>query len=170
MNTGQKIVASIFTPFIVAILLRINLFALAIPASIASGWERMDGFYDFDIFKWDESGGYWVIVLLITAVYEFAIWSIVEKRDVSNVSTDATASNESTGQPRRHVFMSIISTLLCCATGLYSLYCSLHVAPSIASGNDSQAIEYSNKAYKWSKYGFYIYGVLAFLLLITADL
>lgn len=169
MNTGQKIVASIFTPFVVAILLETNLSILSIPASIATSWREMRYLYDFDIFKWDESSGYWVIVLLITGVYEFAIWSIAEKRDVNNVSTDVTTSNESTGLPKKHMFMSIISTLLCCATGLYSLYCSLHVAPSIASGNYSQAFDYSNKAFKWSKYGLYIYGVLAFLLLITTS-
>lgn len=71
----QKIIFSIFTPFLIAVIIRIILFILGLVLYYLFGFSRLGkGIGGFDSFTWDESYLFWVIVGLLTFYVEMLIW------------------------------------------------------------------------------------------------
>jgi hypothetical protein len=75
----QKFILSIFTPFLVAVLVRIALFIIGfviaiIEESTGSSTEVGVHIGFFDTFTWDESYLFWIIVGVLTFFAEMLVW------------------------------------------------------------------------------------------------
>jgi hypothetical protein len=75
----QKFILSIFTPFLVAVLVRIALFIIGfviaiIEESTGSSTEVGVQIGFFDTFTWDESYLFWIIVGVLTFFAEMLVW------------------------------------------------------------------------------------------------
>lgn len=74
----QKIIFSIFAPFLVAIVLRVVLFLVGLIALLFS--KNLAGdIAGFHTFEWDESYLYWILVVIVTFFVEMAVWSEEDK-------------------------------------------------------------------------------------------
>jgi hypothetical protein len=78
----QKIILSLFCPALVAIVVRIVLFLLALILAIGGRITRegrdffkfCDTIGGFETFVWDQSWGFWAIVIILTFIAEMIIW------------------------------------------------------------------------------------------------
>lgn len=78
----MKVVLTVFAPILVAIAIRIALFLigfiLVLPNQlfdIGYNWYRIgDKIGGFDTFNWDDSYGYWILVVIGSFLAEMAIW------------------------------------------------------------------------------------------------
>ena len=75
----QKVILSTFAPFIIAIAIRAVPFIIAIILRLGELIFHIQGFTKtigvFDIFSWDESYFYWIIVIIATLNIEMLIWT-----------------------------------------------------------------------------------------------
>lgn len=77
----MKIVLTVFAPLLTAIAIRIILFLIAIIPALL-GWifeenslmNLATGIGGFDPFVWNESWGYWILVVIGTFMAEMVIW------------------------------------------------------------------------------------------------
>lgn len=84
MNSGLKTVLTIFAPALVAIILRIILVVLCLAISILNSFIRIideetlktvgNILVEFNMFSWDESWLYWVLVIIGSFLAEIIIW------------------------------------------------------------------------------------------------
>lgn len=81
----MKIVLTIFAPALVAIILRIILLVLCLAISILNSFIRIideetlktveNILVEFNMFSWDESWLYWVLVIIGSFLAEISIWN-----------------------------------------------------------------------------------------------
>lgn len=74
----QNVILSTFAPFIITIAIRAVLFIIAIILRLGELIYHTQGFAKtigaFDIFSWDESYLYWIMVIIATFYVEMLIW------------------------------------------------------------------------------------------------
>lgn len=79
----MNIVLTVFSPILVAIAIRFVLFLIAIVIAIFEKIIELPYFiskiskcfFNFDPLVWDESWGYWVLVIIGSFLAELGIWS-----------------------------------------------------------------------------------------------
>ena len=83
MKSGLKIVLTIFAPALIAIIMRIILAILCLAVGILNFIGIIDEetlkeagniLIDFNMFSWDESWLYWVLVIIGSFLAEIIIW------------------------------------------------------------------------------------------------
>lgn len=81
----QRVIISLFCPAIVAIVVRIVLWLIGFALNIiglfgdkGSDLRKLqktgEAIAQFDTFTWENSWGFWVIVIIVTFIAEYVIW------------------------------------------------------------------------------------------------
>ena len=78
----MKVVLTVFAPILVALAIRLALFILGIAIGLLNlflsgdfGGRTAEGIGTFETFNFEESWGYWVLVVIGSFLAEIAIWS-----------------------------------------------------------------------------------------------